>query len=134
VAQITIEIPDELLPRLEPHQNRLSSVLSRWVATLDTTPDSKKFASSQATGVYQEIIDFLLTRPDPTTILSFKISEQSQTRLSQLLEQNRTAQPAAKDVVELDLYEQLDQMMRMLKIRAFAMIQQNGEGSPVQAG
>jgi len=134
VAQITIEIPDELLPRLEPHQNRLSSVLSRWVATLDTTPDSKKFASSQATGVYQEIIDFLLTRPDPTTILSFKISEQSQTRLSQLLEQNRTAQPAAKDVVELDLYEQLDQMMRMLKIRVFAGSKFNGEGSPVQAG
>lgn len=134
MAQITIEIPDELLPRLEPHQNRLSSVLSHWVATLDTTPNSKNLASSQATGVYQEIIDFLLTRPDPATILSFKISEQSQTRLSQLLEQNRTAQLAAKDIVELDLYEQLDQMMRMLKIRAFAMVKQNGEGSPVQAG
>jgi len=65
MAQIPIEIPDKRLPRLEPYQNRLSGVLSRWVTVLETVSTAGNAPVSQISGVYQEILDFLLMQPEP---------------------------------------------------------------------
>ncbi len=53
-----------------------------------------------------------------------QVSEQAQARLGELLERTRVAQLTPGEVAELDLYEQLDQMMRMLKMRTFAIAPQ----------
>ena len=46
------------------------------------------------------------------------MSEEAQARLSVLLDKNRSGELNAGEVAELDLYEQLDQTMRMLKLQA----------------
>lgn len=126
MAQITLEISDELLSRLMPYQDRLPGILDRWITGLEALPKISEVSQPQSRWVlYQEIVDFLLTQPDPQAILSFKISEKAQEHLGQLLDRNRTVQLTSAEVAELDLYERLDQVMRLLKIRAFAMLNAN---------
>ncbi|MHC5731016.1 MAG: hypothetical protein ACYTXY_44360, partial [Nostoc sp.] len=72
--------------------------------------------------VYQEVIDFLIKRPKPEEIINFKVSFQSQTRLQELLEKNRSATLSQMELAELDVYEQLEQMMILLKARAYSAI------------
>ncbi|MEM9164343.1 MAG: hypothetical protein AAGC54_14905 [Cyanobacteria bacterium P01_F01_bin.4] len=131
MAHITIEVPDEFAQRLEPFQNHLSELFTRFVATnlpsavledlstshLDSTPTA-----------YHEVLDFLISRPTSQQIIDFKVSEQSQTYLQTLLQKNReaTLNPAEKS--ELDLYEQLDTLMSLLKVRAFSALEPASEG------
>ena len=125
MTQITIEVPDELAQRLEPFQNQLSELLTHLIAS--NLPDSN-IASRPATYVhaaelpatYLELLDFLVSRPTAQQILEFKVSEQSQNRLQTLLQRNREAALSSTEAAELDLYEQLDNMMSLLKVRAYA--------------
>lgn len=66
---------------------------------------------------YLEIIDFLVNRPTSEQIANFKVSERSQIRLQELLQKNRDSNLLPSEVAELNLYEQLDVLMTMLKIR-----------------
>jgi hypothetical protein len=125
MTQITIEVPDELAQRLEPFQNQLSELLTRLIAS--NLPDDSNTASLPATyahtaelpTIYLELLDFLVSRPTAQQILEFKVSEQSQNRLQTLLQRNREAVLSATEAAELDLYEQLDNMMSHLKVRAY---------------
>jgi hypothetical protein len=69
--------------------------------------------------VYQEVIDFLIKRPTPEEIINFKVSSQAQTRLQMLLEKNRLKTLSQMELAELDVYEQLEHMMSLLKARAY---------------
>jgi hypothetical protein len=84
MAQLTIEIPDALLPELEQVRS-------------------------------------------PQDILSFKVSEVAQGRLKTLLDRHREGGLSEDESLELDGYEQLDQLMQMLKIRAFSVVHQTVE-------
>ena len=70
MAQITIEIPDEIASRLSPYQERLPALISRWISVLEVSPSSSVELPSQSDSqVYQDIISFLLSQPDPQAIL-----------------------------------------------------------------
>jgi hypothetical protein len=81
--------------------------------------------SDKSIGTYQEILDFLVSRPTPEQIVSFKISETSQNRLQTLLQKNRELALTDAEISELDLSEQLDNLMGFLKIRARAALKNN---------
>jgi uncharacterized protein (DUF433 family) len=72
---------------------------------------------------YLEVLDFLVTRPTSEQLLTFKVSEQSQERLQALLQKNRDASLNPSETAELNMYEQLDSLMTLLKVRAFAATQ-----------
>lgn len=89
VAQLTIQIPDELAQRLEPLQSRLPELL--WLLLdSDSTQTREQSKVSTATveipQVYQEVLDFLIKRPTPEEIIAFKVSPNAQLRLQELLE------------------------------------------------
>jgi hypothetical protein len=69
---------------------------------------------------YEEILDFLMTQPTPAEIWNFKVSATAQNRLRELLDRNREGNLSESEIAELDSYEQLDCLMRMLKIRAYS--------------
>jgi hypothetical protein len=128
MAQITIDIPDDLAQRLAPFQSQLSDLFTRLIATTllgQTTPDvSTSVPTSLDTSVtYQEILDFLSDRPTSAQIINFKVSAASQSRLQTLLEQNREATLTAAETAEIDLYQQLDTLIGFLKIRAYSALQ-----------
>ncbi|MBO3458410.1 hypothetical protein G7B40_025380 [Aetokthonos hydrillicola Thurmond2011] len=121
MAQLTIQIPDELAERLEPLQNRLPELLWRLLDIDNLQINSQPTIQAETTNiaaVYQEVLDFLIKRPTPEEITTFKVSPLSQTRLQELLEKNRSATLSPMELAELDVYEQLEHMMLLLKARA----------------
>jgi predicted transcriptional regulator len=122
MAELTIQISDELAQRLEPLQNRLPELLWQLLDVANLPINSQPIVETETTdipAVYQEVLDFLIKRPTPEEIITFKVSEQAQKRLSELLEKNRSATLSSMELAELDVYEQLEHMMILLKARAF---------------
>ena len=127
MAELTIQVPDELAQRLEPFRNRLPELLSRAVETIlsSTSKDSllpSVANSTDAPIAYAEVLDFLITRPTPQEIATFKVSAEAQERIRTLLDKNREGTLAEIEAAELDLYEQLEHMMILLKAKAHALI------------
>ncbi len=126
MATITLQIPDELAQRLEPLQNRLPELL--WqileVTKQPTTiePEINTY-SGDIPAVYQEVLDFLIKSPIPQEIVNFKVSQQAQTRLQILLNKNCESTLNPMEIAELDVYEQLEHLMILLKARAYSAIQ-----------
>jgi hypothetical protein len=127
MAQITIDIPDDLAQRLAPFQSQFSDLFTRLIATTllgQTTPDSTPVDHSiDTSGTYQEILDFLIDRPTSAQIINFKVSAASQSRLQTLLQKNREVALTAAETAEIDLYQQLDTLIGFLKVRAYAALQ-----------
>jgi hypothetical protein len=128
MAQITIDIPDDIAQRLKPFQSQFSELFTRLIANTlleQTIPavSTSVPVSLDTSGTYQEILDFLIDRPTSVQIINFKVSAASQSRLQTLLQQNREATLTAAETAEIDLYQQLDTLIGFLKIRAYATLQ-----------
>ena len=127
MAQLTIDIPDELAQKLAPFQNQLSEIFANLIATslLDKLVPKTEVLTDQEfliSPTYLEILDFLINRPTSKQITNFKVSEESQIRLQELLQKNRETDLNPSEVLELNLYEQLDTLMTMMKVRAYAAL------------
>lgn len=123
MAELTIQIPDELAEQLEPLRNQLPALLSQLVNAENPDAASLANATADLQGIpqaYLEVIDFLMTRPTPQHIIAFKVSPEAQARLSSLLDKNREGALTASEVAELDVYEQLEHLMILMKARAVA--------------
>lgn len=126
MAELTIQVSDALARRLRPFSDRLPELLAQVAMSLD--PPTAK-ASTRQTQVsspenqaYFEVLDFLLTRPTPREIVAFKVSAAAQRRLRSLLDKNREEGLTEAESGELDLYEQLDQVLTLLKAKAFGVL------------
>jgi hypothetical protein len=121
MAELTIQIPDELAQRLEPLRNRLPELLSQLVDRTNfsaSTMPEVQATSSHVPAVYLEVLDFLIKRPTPEEIIAFKVSPEGQKRLQTLLHKNRETTLTQTEIAELDVYEQLEHLMILLKARA----------------
>jgi hypothetical protein len=125
MAELTIHVPDELAQRLKPLQDRLPELLTRLAEALSPRTVSADVLSlvtnpTDAPLAYAEVLDFLLTRPTPQDIVAFRVSPSAQARLRALLDKNREDELNAAEAAELDLYEQLEHLMLLLKAKARA--------------
>jgi hypothetical protein len=123
MAQITIDIPDDLAQRLAPFQSQFSDLFTRLIATRLLEQPTIDPANPNTSGTYQEILDFLIDRPTSAQIINFKVSVASQSRLQTLLQKNREIALTVAETAEIDLYQQLDTLIGFLKIRAYAALQ-----------
>jgi hypothetical protein len=122
MAQITIDIPDDLAERLAPFQSQFSNLFTRSISTLLPETMIVGLSSPMETTTYQEILDFLVSRPTSEQIINFKVSAAAQSRLQTLLQKNREAALTATETAEIDLYQQLDTLIGFLKIRALTAL------------
>lgn len=132
MAQITIDIPDDLAQRLAPFQSQFSELFTRLVATpllgqpdVASNPTVRLSAATSpvtTSSTYQEILDFLVSGPTSEQIIHFKVSEAAQNQLQILLQKNREQALTPAETAELDLYQQLDTLMGFLKIRAYTTL------------
>jgi len=124
MAELTLDVPDELMQRLQPLLDRLPALLTLLVEAISSqaegTPPSEA-PGTETSLAYTEVLDFLLTRPTPHDILVFKVSDAAQARLRLLLDRNREEALSATEKAELDLYEQLEHLMILLKAKAYAL-------------
>jgi hypothetical protein len=68
--------------------------------------------------VWNEVFEFLVTAPTPEAIIAFQPSDKQQTRVSDLLERNRSGILTPDERAELEEYSRLNHFMRMLKAHA----------------
>jgi hypothetical protein len=132
MAQLTIEIPDDLAQRLAPFQHQLSELFARLIATTLPSESSHSLelpATAELSPTYLEVLDFLVARPTSEQLRTFKVSEQSQERLQILLQKNRDTNLNPSEMAELNVYEQLDALMTLLKVRAYAATQNPSSSS-----
>jgi hypothetical protein len=122
MVEITIQVSDDLAKHLAPVQDRLPDLLAQLIADAEFGWASMHIlyqpVSAETAPAYVEILDFLASGPEPDEIVNFKISPEAQARVSQLLEKNRESTLTQSENAELDLYEQIDQFMTLLKIRS----------------
>jgi hypothetical protein len=125
MAELTIQIPDELAKRLEPLRNRLPELLSQLLDGANSSSTSLAIATptfQQFPQAYLEVLDFLVACPTPQDIIAFKVSPEAQDRLRSLLDKNREGALTESEVAELDAYEQLEHLMILMKARAMASV------------
>ncbi|MEK6286949.1 MAG: hypothetical protein AABO57_14515 [Acidobacteriota bacterium] len=67
---------------------------------------------------YEEIIEFIAAGTTPDTVVSFRPSPATKTRVSELIHQEKTTGLSAEEKSELDNYMQLEHLMRLAKARA----------------
>ena len=73
-------------------------------------------ATDQPT-IYDELLDVLAESADAARLLAFRLSDDQQDRLDELLDKNRDGTLTNKESSELDAYEQFDHIVRLLKAR-----------------
>lgn len=121
MAEITIQIPDELAHQLEPLREQIPQLLTQLLSNLEQDLSVIQTREPQSSHqVYDEVLDFLLSRPTAQEIIAFKASPEAQNRLQTLLLKNREDTLTENENTEFDAYEQLEHLMILLKARAIA--------------
>src|SRR5262247_1572912 len=91
MAELPLDVPDELMQRLQPLQDRLPALLTLLVDTISSQAEGAPLSEvhgPETPLAYAEVLDFLLTRSTPHDILAFKVSDAAQARLQLLLDRN----------------------------------------------
>jgi hypothetical protein len=67
--------------------------------------------------IYDDLLDLLAESADAQRVLAFRLSDEKQAQLDQLLEKNREGILTDEESAELDAYEQFEHLVRLLKVR-----------------
>jgi hypothetical protein len=71
---------------------------------------------------WDEVDEFLLSSPSLEQIINFRPSEQAQARARHLLDRNREGDMSADEQAELDSFQDLENFLRRLKIKALVKL------------
>ena len=107
MAQITLELPDELLQQLEQTGENPSDWLRYHL------PDVLQSGSTLPAHLYRYILNFIASNPTPQQISDFRPTPEMQERLRTLL--NRSENLTSLEQAELDEYERIEHLVIMLK-------------------
>lgn len=67
---------------------------------------------------YEEVIDFIAAGTSPDAVVRFQPSMSVKDRVAVLIAREKTAGLSADEQAELDLYLQIEHLMRLVKARA----------------
>ena len=72
---------------------------------------------SGKSALHEDLLDLLIEGADPLRLRSFQLSEALQERLDSLLDKNREGDLTEQDRTELNAYQQVEHVVRLLKAR-----------------
>ena len=75
-------------------------------------------ATAEPPAIYDELLDLLADTTDVDRLLAFRLSDKRQARLDERLQRNRDGLLTEAERGELDEFERLEHLGRMLKARA----------------
>jgi len=70
------------------------------------------------TNAYQEIVDFMAARPTLEDMSTFRFSVEVEAHINEILEANRQRRLTDAEAADLDEFDKLEHMMRMVKLTA----------------
>jgi hypothetical protein len=108
MAQLTMQLSDELAARVQPIGDWLPAILELSLVGFKTP----------ATETAAEVIEFLATGPSPQAVLGYHVSDRAQARLQRLLVLNEAGMLGKEEQSEMDELEQIEHIMIMLKAQA----------------
>ena len=73
---------------------------------------------------YEEFVEFITSSPTLEKMTEFRLSDESEAAIRELLDANRARALTAEEAAELDEYLRLEHIMRQAKIRAFEKLDQ----------
>lgn len=112
MATIMPEVPDELAERLAGLGDQLPEILS---AVLDREGLSTLSGTGVPARPWSEAIHFLRSAPDVPAILAYRLPEELQERLEELLSLNSEDEISESEMVELDAYMEVIRFFNLLK-------------------
>ncbi|MEY2985022.1 MAG: hypothetical protein RLZZ568_1639 [Cyanobacteriota bacterium] len=107
MAQITLDLPDDLLAQIEQTGENPSDWLRH------NLPNLLQSGSPLPAHLYRHILNFIASNPTPEKISEFRPTPEMQERLSNLL--NRQGDLTPSEQSELDEYERIEHLIIMLK-------------------
>lgn len=115
MSPIIVSVPDELAEQLKPVENQLPRILALGLREL-YAQEQPHFAGSA------QVLEFFAGLPTPDEILALQPSTELQTRVSELLEKNRTEGLSTSEAQEWEQYEYLEHLVRLAKAKAYAKL------------
>ena len=109
--EVNVNIPDELLPRLQLHPNQLAEILSLGLRELEAKP----------TGYFvglTDVLEFLAGLPTAEETLRLRPSAQLQIQLEELLEKQRTQGLSTEEEFAWQQYQYVEHLVRKAKLSA----------------
>lgn len=73
-------------------------------------------------GIYEEFAEFITSSPTLAEIVEFRLSAEAEERINELLDANHNGELTAEDRAELDEAIRVEHLMRLVKIRALARL------------
>ena len=67
---------------------------------------------------YEEVVNFIAAGTTPQNVVEFKASEETRERIADLIFREKTEGISAEEKAELDLYMQIEHLMRLAKAKA----------------
>ena len=112
MATITLEVPDELAQRLVGLSDQLPALLS---TILDREELSIPSGVELQSRPWQEVIRFFGSAPHVSEILAYRLPEELQERLEELLFLNSEDEISQDELAELDTFLQVNRFLNLLK-------------------
>jgi len=72
--------------------------------------------------VYAELVDFIAENTPPEKLAQFHVSEETQQRVSDLIDREKNAGLSAEETDELNQFMGLEHVMRLAKAKAYGRI------------
>jgi len=110
--RITLDIPEDLVNRLQLFEDQLPQILELGIRELN--------AASQPgfTGI-AEILEFLAQLPSEAEIIALRPSAELQAHINDLVEKNRTQGLTPVEEMIWEQYQYLEHLVRVAKAKAF---------------
>lgn len=116
--QIILEVPDLLGEKLQRLGDQLPETLDR---LLQDTPTTETISYQED----RQIIEILASQPSPEAILAIRPTPALQSRMSELLEHNKSGSLSRTEEAELNRYLLLEHWIRLAKARAYRQLQKS---------
>ena len=74
--------------------------------------------------IYDSFLDYLVEKATPREILAFKVSEEAEERIGDLLERQNAGTLSAEEMIELEYMRRFDSLVSLLKAKALETLNQ----------
>jgi hypothetical protein len=113
---VTVNLPDELAPRIDEAGENLSEIVA---ASLVRPP---------AADLHAYIVHFLASQPEPEAIRAFKPSAELQNRFRELVGRERTGTISSFEKKELAEFVKAEELIRMIKSGTLSYLRTSAKG------
>ena len=117
MAEITLNLPDELVLRINGLEKQLPEIFELGIRELNVLNQTgfKGFA---------EVLEFLASLPNPEEIIQLRPHPSLQNQIDNLLEKNRNGTLTANEKKIWQQYQYLEHLVRIAKAKAHQKMQQ----------